>query len=335
MEACVIVTYRCNAKCHMCNTWKFPTDINNEVSPKILERLPSTFRFINITGGEPFLRDDIADIIDVLLLKSKRIVISTNGFLNDKIINVAKQYVNRIGFRISLEGLPATNDSLRGLKDGFDHGLRTLLALYDMGYKDIGFGITVSDKNAKDMIELWRLSRAMNLEFATAVTHNSFYFHKDDNEFVDREMIASEFDRLAEDLLLTNRPKNWFRAYFNMGLANKVRGGARLLGCEAGRDVVFIDPHGNVLPCNGSPVPMIMGNLGEDLFEDIVNGPNGERVREQVAKCDRNCWMIGSVSPAIKRQPWVAMPWIFRNLFRVRSHERQTPQCKPLQRPRA
>jgi len=41
-------------------------------------------------------------------------------------------------------GRTAPSDELRGLKDGFDHGLRTLLRLRSLGVKDIGFGITLS-----------------------------------------------------------------------------------------------------------------------------------------------------------------------------------------------
>jgi len=79
------------------------------------------------------------------------------------------------------------------------------VTLHDMGIEDIGFGITVSDRNAKDMIELYRLAKAMGLEFATAVTHNSYYFHKHDNRFEEPEMIAGEFEKIAAELLKTNK----------------------------------------------------------------------------------------------------------------------------------
>jgi Fe-coproporphyrin III synthase len=318
MELCLIVTYRCNAKCYMCNTWKNPTRKEEEFRPSLLDKIPCGLNFINITGGEPFLRDDIEDILDVALCKTRRLVISTNGYFSKKIIKVAEKYGNRLGFRISIEGLPATNDELRGISNGFDHGMRSLLALRDMGIKDIGFGITVSDKNAKDLIELWRLSKSMNLEFATATTHNSFYFHKHDNSYRDPEMIAREFERLSVELLRTNKLKNWFRAYFNMGLANKVRGGERFLSCKAGSDILFLDPFGNLLPCNGSDEPMKMGNLHEQSFNDILNGPEASRVLRQVKNCEKQCWMVGSVSPAIKKHPWKALHWIALNQPRVR-----------------
>ena len=193
MEGCLIVTYRCNAKCYMCNTWQHPSRKEEEFAPDLVDKLPGDLSFINITGGEPFLRSDIELIIEKALHKTKRLVISTNGYFTDRVVKTAARFGNRIGFRISIEGLPAANDELRGIKNGFDHGIRTLTTLHSMGMKDIGFGMTVSDRNAKDVIELYRLANSMELEFATATTHNSFYFHKHDNKYQDRELVAEAF----------------------------------------------------------------------------------------------------------------------------------------------
>ncbi len=180
IEAAIITTYRCTSKCRMCNIWNNQTTEEEEFKPSLLEKLPP-LSFCNITGGEPFLRDDIDEIIGILARKSKRVVVSTNGFLVQRILDSARRHPD-IGFRVSMEGLPAANDELRGQQHGFDHGLRVLLELSKMGVKDIGLGITVSDRNAKDMLELYHLSRLMKMEFATAVVHNSYYFHKYDNE---------------------------------------------------------------------------------------------------------------------------------------------------------
>jgi MoaA/NifB/PqqE/SkfB family radical SAM enzyme len=316
MEACLILTYRCNAKCYMCNTWLNPSKKSEEFKPDLLEKIPDGLKFINITGGEPFLRDDLEEILTIAVKKSKRVVISSNGYFTNKMIKMADIFGNKIGFRISIEGLPSANDELRGIKDGFDHGLRTLLSLYGMGIKDIGFGMTVSDRNAKDMIDLYRLADSMGLEFATATTHNSFYFHKHDNLFSNPEMIAKEFENIATELLKTNKPKNWFRAYFNTGLANKVKGGKRPLPCEVGTDVFFLDPYGDIMPCNGSDEPMVMGNLHQFDFDTIWYSEKAAIVRKQVKNCTKECWMIGSASPAMKKRILEPIKWILKNKSR-------------------
>src|SRR3989304_1965524 len=102
---------------------------------------------IAIAAGEPFLREDIEEIVDVLRKKAGRLVISSNGFFTDRIINLFKKRRD-IGIRISLEGLPRANDELRGVRDGFDRGIRTLIDLRHAGVKDIGFGITATDAKA-------------------------------------------------------------------------------------------------------------------------------------------------------------------------------------------
>ncbi|MBA3005882.1 MAG: radical SAM protein [Proteobacteria bacterium] len=317
MEACLIVTYRCNAKCYMCNTWQHPSKKEDEYGPELVDKLPEGLDFINITGGEPFLRQDIEEIVEKALTKTKRLVISSNGYFTDRVIKLFERFGNRVGIRISIEGLPAANDELRGIKDGFDHGLRTLTTLQGMGISDIGFGMTVSDRNADDMIELYRLANAMGLEFATATTHNSFYFHTTENNYKDKEKVAKTFENIARELLKTNKPKNWFRAYFNMGLARKARGERRALPCEVGTDMFFVDPFGNVMPCNGSDAPMIMGNLHGQDFKTIWDSLEAERVRSMVKACDKQCWMIGSAAPAMKKRLSVPLKWVAKNKLKV------------------
>jgi len=306
MEALIAVTYRCNAHCHMCNTWQHPSRPEDEIRPEDLESLPHV-KFANITGGEPFLRSDIERFVEVLKPKADRIVISTNGYFTDRIVALAERFPD-LGFRVSLEGLPAANDELRGIKDGFDHGLRTLLKLRSMGVEDIGFGITLSDRNADDLLELYELADAMGLEFATAAMHNTYYFHKFDNVIHETERVAGNLEEISRRLLRTNRPKNWFRAWFNMGLANYVRGGHRLLPCEMGTDVFFVDPFGTVKPCNGMDASM--GSLKDKPFAEIWDSPEARAVRERVCACDADCWMIGSVSPAMKKRITVPAAWV-------------------------
>ncbi|NVN91134.1 MAG: radical SAM protein [Desulfuromonadales bacterium] len=314
MEACIIVTYRCNAKCHMCNTWQFPTKPAEEITAETVDKLPTGLDFINITGGEPFLRQDLDKIIEIALKKTKRLVISSNGYFTERMVALGRKFP-QIGVRISIEGLPAANDKLRGIRDGFDHGLRSLIELKNLGIKDLGFGMTVSDANAKDMIELYRLADSMGLEFATASTHNSYYFHKLDNTFHDPEMIAGEFEKISCELLKTNRPKNWFRAYFNHGMANYVRGGRRLLPCEVGTDMFFVDPWGRIMPCNGMDCEMSMGDLTKQSFDEIWNSEQAKSVRETVQCCEKSCWMIGSVAPAMKKDIMTPLKWILKHKF--------------------
>lgn len=316
MEAAIITTYRCNFKCHMCHIWKNPTLKHEEFQAGLLEKLPR-LSFCNITGGEPFIREDIDDIVSILMKKAGRIVISTNGYFTEKIVRLADRY-KTIGIRVSLEGLAEINDELRGKKNSFANGLETLRELQKIGLRDIGFGITVSDQNAEDMLELYRLAKSMNLEFATAVVHNSYYFHKYNNRIANPRTVIRSFEKLMVDLLHSKRIKNWFRAYFNFGLINYVSGNPRLLPCRAGEDLFFLDPWGEIFPCNGMKKKYwfeSMGNLKEKSFKEIWASEQAKMVRKKVKKCPKNCWMIGTAGPAMKKNLLKPAVWIIKNIW--------------------
>lgn len=313
LNGTVIVTYRCNARCSMCNRYKAPSKAEEEISIDTIKKLPKMY-FTNITGGEPFIREDLKEIVRELYKKSDRIVISTNGFFTDRIVDLCKEFP-QIGIRISIEGLENTNNEIRGLKDGFNKGYTTLKTLVDMGMKDVGFGMTVQDKNAPDLVPLYELSNEMGMEFATASLHNSFYFVEAKNIIKDRPMVAENFEKLINEMLDSNSPKKWFRAYFNHGLINYIYGQKRLLPCDMSFDTFFIDPYGDVMPCNGTKDKEVMGNLNEQNWDELWNSEQADKVREKVRHCDRNCWMIGSVSPAMHKYIWVPAAWVIKHKF--------------------
>ena len=307
----VIVTYRCNAKCNMCNVWQNPTKPAEEITLDDIKKLPE-MAFTNITGGEPFIREDIPDIVRELYKKSDRIVISTNGYFTDRIIALCKEFP-KVGIRISIEGMQQTNDAIRRIPDGFERGYDTLKTLVEMGHPDVGFGMTVQDSNCEDLVPLYELSDKMGMEFATATLHNSFYFHKDDNKVNDKYKVAQNFEKLINELLKSKSPKKWFRAYFNHGLINYIYGNKRLLPCDMSKNAFFIDPFCDVVPCNGMKEKAVMGNLREQDWNTLWNSDQAQKVRECTKHCDRNCWMIGSVSPAMHKYIWVPAWWVIKH----------------------
>jgi len=322
MECAVIVTYRCNARCQMCHTWQHPSKKPEEITPEVFDKIQGRYQRLNITGGEPMLRDDILDIVEVLHKKTDRLEISTNGYFTDRIVKVAERFPD-ITVRVSVEGLPARNDELRGIKDGFDHSLRTILRLKAMGVKDIGFGIVISDQNASDLLDLYHLCAGLDIEFGNATMHNSFYFHKHDNRIEDAAMTTMVMRQFIRSLLgsrrsnLRMRVKDWFRAYINMGLLNYMEGKARPIPCGAATDSYFLDPWGNMLACNGSDEPWIMGSLKEASFDEIWQSEQADHVRRLVRDCRKNCWMTGTAVPAMRRKIWIPVSWVARNKLRL------------------
>ena len=322
----IIITYRCNARCNMCDCWKDPSKQNEEITIETIKKLPE-MAFTNITGGEPFIRLDINEIVEELYKKTGRIVISTNGSYPDRIIELCKKYPE-IGIRISIEGLQETNDKIRGLKDGFNKGYEALTKLVEMGHKDVGFGMTVQDVNCKDLVPLYDISNKFGMEFATATLHNSFYFRKKDNKIDDKLMVAKEFEKLINELLKSKSPKKWFRAYFNHGLINYIYGQPRLLPCNMASNGFFLDPYGDVLPCNGTDEKLSMGNLNEKSWDEIWNSEQAEIVRKKVKNCDKNCWMIGSASPAMKQKILSPASWVIKHKIKGKYELRENSFIK-------
>lgn len=314
LNGTVIVTYRCNARCTMCNRYKAPSLPEEELSIETIQKLPRMY-FTNITGGEPFIRHDLTDIVRELYKKSDRIVISTNGFFTDRIIALANEFPE-VGIRISIEGLQQTNDEIRGLRDGYERGYTTLKKLVEMKHPDVGFGMTIQDRNASDLVPLYKIADEMGMEFATASLHNSFYFVEAKNAIEDRSLVAQNVEDLVNELLKSNKPKKWFRAYFNMGLINYIYSQPRLLPCDMAFDTFFIDPYGDVMPCNGTKDKEIMGNLNIQTWDDLWGSEQADRVRARVRQCDRNCWMIGSVSPAMRKYIWKPVGWVLTHKFK-------------------
>ena len=330
-DVSIITTYRCQMACKMCNIWQNWTEPAKEITAKDLEILPD-LKFANITGGEPFIREDLEEIVEVMFRKSKRVVISTSGWHTEKILKLAAKYPN-IGIRVSIEGLEQKNDDLRGIKGGFERGLKTLTELKGMGIKDIGFGITVSNHNSKDMLDLYELSRSLNMEFATAAFHNSYYFHKDDNFITNKKEVISNFKELINRLLKEKHPKSWFRAFFNLGLINYIQEGKRMLPCEAGSANFFIDPYGEVYPCNGLESKYwkeSMGNIRETKsFEEIWSSDKAKKVRELVRTCPKNCWMVGTAAPVMKKYIKHPAKWVIKNKIKSLLGKEICTDCIP------
>lgn len=302
-DCSIVTTYRCQMRCEMCNIWHHPTDRSREIGADELAILPK-LKVINITGGEPFIRKDLDEIAEVALQKAELVVVSTSGWHGERIIDFCRRFP-KVGIRVSIEGLSQNNDRLRGRPGGFDRALRLLLALKEARHENIGFGMTVSNHNSEDLVPLYRLAKSLRFEFATASFHNSFYFHKTDNVITERERVIENFYQLADEQLKERSPKAWFRALFNLGLVRYIRGMRRMLPCEAGLANFFVFPYGDVYPCNGLEDRYwrkTLGNIREARsFEDIWYGPAAEEVRRLVAACPKNCWMVGTASPVMKK----------------------------------
>jgi MoaA/NifB/PqqE/SkfB family radical SAM enzyme len=305
----------------MCHIWKNPTHPDYELKLETLEKLPGGFDHINITGGEPTLRKDLLDICRVLRPKARTLEISTNGLHGDVLESVVKVYPD-VKIRISVEGFEATNNAIRGEKGGFQKKMATMEKLIAAGGTDLGFATTFQDENVDEIVDVYLMSQERKVEFATSALHNAFQFHKNDNVIYDRVRVAKKVEELITEMLKTWTVKTWFRGYMNLGLIAKILGQDRLQTCTQGTDSVFVDPWADVYACNVRN-DLLMGNLYEQSWDDVYNGPVAAKVRAEVAGCPQNCWMVSSAKTAIRNRHFARLPktavlrWVAWNKLKV------------------
>jgi len=117
MDFTVISTYRCNSRCSTCNIWMHSTRPVGEIPLEVLGKIPGGIDNLNITGGEPTLREDLMDIVDLLYPKAMQLEISSNGLYPERIEPIIKKYPN-VKIRFSLAEFEATNSQILGEETG-------------------------------------------------------------------------------------------------------------------------------------------------------------------------------------------------------------------------
>lgn len=305
----------------MCDIWKYPTHPEQEVTPRTLSKLPDRIDYLNLTGGEPTLRNDLPEIVEVLAPKAETLEISSNGLRADMLEAIVRKHPC-IKIRISVEGVGERNDRIRGETGGYEKKLETMRRLKAAGGLDLGFATTFQDENIDDIVPMYRLCEAFGVEMATSALHNGFQFHKNDNLPYDRLKLARAVEPLITEMLKSNSVKTWFRAYLNLGLIAKILGHPRMLPCTAGTDFAFVDPFSDVYACNVRP-DLRMGNLERQSWREIYDGPEARALREKVRVCRHNCWMVASAKTAMRHPRYAKLPkwgplaWVLANKARV------------------
>lgn len=173
MNITLSVTDRCNSRCKTCNIWKYyrknPGRIKDELTldeyESIFSRLGNLF-WVTITGGEPFMRADLKDIISSLYNKNRPVflTIATNGLMTEKIIKDVR-YISgkcpnmKIFINFSIDGIGKKNDAIRGVGGAFKKSTETIhrLKIVQKRHRNIFIGVNtvISRYNVKDIEEIY------------------------------------------------------------------------------------------------------------------------------------------------------------------------------------
>ena len=304
-EAIISVTNRCDARCSMCNIWQLE---RHELltADDYRRALPDSLRNVNLTGGEALLRPDIVEIAQAIheTAGRPRIVLATNGFRTDRTLEAVariRAHVPTLGLAVSVDGNAETHDRMRGVPKAWERALRTLRGLREMGLRDLRIGFTATPHNIGQLVDVYRLSRELGVEFAATVAQNSdVYYATDANPPIDIAAVEEHFGRLIRERLQSPSPKDWLRAYFDHGAIHFAKAGLRLGKCDAASGFFYLSPTGDVHPC--LTLSQVLGNIRQVSFEQLWQAGHAAQVREEVAGC-RKCWMMCTARTELKRHP--------------------------------
>lgn len=316
-EATIAVTYRCNSRCSMCNIWQ--VDAFDELPPEQYAKLPDSLRTINVTGGEPFLRKDLVEVLRQIhkAAPMSRIVISSNGMLTERITDLMTQiqrFHPNIGIGISVDGLGEVHDQIRGVVGGFEKAIKTVKAVKSAGIEDVRIGMTIVKGNAHQLLDVHRLSMDLGVEFTTTVAHNSeIYFRKSDNEpGIATPELRSALRRVGNSHLRSMSPKDWFRAYHMEGITDRNMRLSAVGKCAAASRFFFLDPRGDVYPC--IVMDKVIGNIKNfKSLDGLFKGAKATEIRSLVKSCKADCWMVCNTRSLIISHPGRSVVWVMKN----------------------
>jgi MoaA/NifB/PqqE/SkfB family radical SAM enzyme len=306
-NAIVAVTLNCNARCQMCDIWK--NDMHNEMPPEAFARLPQSLRDINISGGEPFLRSDLPEILRVIKknIPKTRLVISTNGFQPGKFKRMLPAILDadrKVALRVSIDGLWDKHDEVRGIPNGFKKCLQTIHLARQAGVRDLGVGFTVLENNVADLarVHAWAERNKLQLSI-TVATDSEIYFgeNKETMRPQSHHAIQQAFSHIIDTQYRKWNLKENFRAWFNETMMEYQETMKRRFACDGGSGFFYMDSHANVYMCH--ILNHRMGNLMQQSWDELWTSEAADRARQVAETCDR-CWLICTSKSKIHENKW-------------------------------
>lgn len=265
------VSWRCNAKCIMCNNWLRPYDQDltlEELKGALKSRLFGKISNVGVSGGEPYLRQDLPEIVEACaenMPRLKKLTINTNGFATKRILSLTEpiaEFCNAkdilLGIRISLDGLGTMHEKVRGVPKGFEKCMATFEEMMELKSKyffNFGLAYTISPINVRYAEEMYEWCKKQNINVIFNVPRTSAAFldneHLGTNNLLseeDRNWVSNFFQRLVREGSVVNGDVFLYHHY----IKQYNNGGYRTMACPYQQQGVVINPFGEILYCENS-----------------------------------------------------------------------------------
>ena len=308
----LMLTDRCDCRCEGCRIWEQPK--GRELTPEeiggVLTAAPS-LRWVNLTGGEPFLRNDMVDVVAAVRGALPHLAVvdfPTTGQRTDVILRDVEAMtalgIPKLVVTCSLEGPPLLHDKLRGREGAFDRMMATYEGLRAMEGVDVYLGMTLSDANAGVVDQTLEAVQARVPEASLADIHfnvyteSGHYYRNTDGELrapTEMEDVIQRALRVREG---SWHPTDVIESAYLRLLPEFLKTGRSPLPCKALRAGVFVNAQGDVHPC--TVYGRTLGNVLETPLYDILDGAEAVAARE-VVKQDTcpGCWSPCEANPTI------------------------------------
>ncbi len=320
------VTFVCDARCNMCSNWTR----GNRKEDMTLEQIERTFSSklwknienASISGGEPTTRNDLVDIVRVMIEKMPRLrklTLNTTGLtphrgipMLTKIVELCNEAGVIFSTRVSIDGVGIVHNDVRRVKRGFDKAMQTINAMKELQKtRSFNFGIstTIFSMNLDDAENILAWARREQLDivfnmvrFTEAMLGNA-ELAKDIKPVSAEEQRMRQFflDRVRYDPLLDGQN------YIYMHYADMIGNGYhRLAPCPFQTQGLMLNPDGGVFFCENSDV---VGNVLEEDPEVIYFRQAAQEHREFIktekcpsclSPCQMNVAAIKQVVPYAK-----------------------------------
>lgn len=311
------LTNRCQYRCQTCRIWEKPAGHELTTAEVIaFIRKNTYFQWVDLTGGEIFLRPDLEEILDAMLASWRHLCLlhfPTNGYLTDRIAAITARLREKtratILVTVSVDGDESLNDELRGIPGGYRRQIETFRKLREIPSIMPFIGMTLSAVNAGRIGATFAALQRDIPDFTSSRFHlnvagrSAHYYGNVDADFPAAEEKAV-LDALEECRGLSrDRGRDdarFVEQQFRKGLRSFLRRGRPPVRCLALRSNVFIDPEGRVFPCITYSQPL--GSLREHEMDlrPVWYSEEARMLRREIARgrCP-GCWTACEAVPSL------------------------------------
>ncbi len=286
----VNITNKCNLKCSHCFSMSSPSGNDHIPYDKFVEIIDEAsemgiFLFV-LGGGEPFLRNDLWEIISYIRSKEMGVSLTTNGTIcNDETLRNIKKH--NVRMNISFDGKEKTHDFVRGKSGVYRNALETVKIMLASGIKPT-IRFTLMPLNLRDTPHMISLADTLGVKLKARRAKPSSRANRNDM------IIKNVSDDYIEAVsLLNNSPICGVEDMMNVSFGAKEPLLVSDSDCGAATRIMFIEADGKIAPCSFLRDEFWSGSIYTDSLDSIWHNSSQFKALRNLelngkcSKCDR------------------------------------------------